>query len=285
MPEMRDALATLNKWYQAGYINPEWITMDSNALIDEWVNGNTVYYQFANLGTKIQQPFDPGSIFEQQLAKNPQAKLNWIPFPKSKIDIKPALVTNEGVLYSPVAFGKHLEKDPDKLHAAMSAIDKILNDKDLVMLFGYGIQGKTYDIVDGLPVVKKEYNNNDARTKEGFGWSVPGGVNWDIQKSLSQPYYIDNLKKYAEDASGFYSKANNEWDYSRVNGPLLSPSGENLDTKGKTKFEEYNRMFAEVVIGTKTLGDFDKFIEQYKKEIGNDMTEAANRLYLKQWLK
>ena len=91
MPEMRDALATLNKWYKAGYINPEWITMDSNSLINEWVNGNTVYYQFAYLGAKIQQPFDPGSIFEQQLAKIPQAKLDWIPFPKTKDSIKPAL--------------------------------------------------------------------------------------------------------------------------------------------------------------------------------------------------
>ena len=107
----------------------------------------------------------------------------------------------------------------------------------------------------------------------------------DIRKSLSPQYDLDNLKKYAEDANGLYSKANNEWAFSRVNGPLLSLSGENLDTKGKAKFEEYNRMFAEVVIGTKTLADFDKFIEQYKKEIGNDMTEAANRLYLKQWLK
>lgn len=73
--------------------------------------------------------------------------------------------------------------------------------------------------------------------------------------------------------------------FSRVSGSLTSPSGENLDTKGQGKYEEWRRMFAEVVIGTKALADFDNFIEQWKKEWGNEATEAANRLYLKQWLK
>lgn len=283
MPEMREALTTLSKWYKAGYINPEWVTMDTSALNNEWINGNTLYYQFAPLNISIQAPFSPGSIFERLTTKNPQAKLDWIAIPTVKEGIKPALINYEGILNQPLSFGKHLEKDPDKLHAIMSAIDKLKNDKDLIMLQSFGILGKTYDMVNGIPMYKKEFSNADAQVKEGIAWGILGGNNWETQKSYTDPQFISNLKKYAEDASGLYSKANNEWAYNRVNGPLLSPSGENLDAKGKTKYEEWNQIFAEVIIGSKTLDDFDKFIEKYKKEVGNDMTEAANRLYLKQW--
>ncbi|KRF18427.1 hypothetical protein [Paenibacillus sp. Soil787] len=286
MPEMREALATLNKWYKAGYINPEWITMDNNTVNNEWINGNTIYYQFLGLNIKIQDlPEGDASMNGRQLVKNPQAKLDYVPFPKAKDNIKPALITYEGIVNQALAFGKQLEKDPDKLHAVMKAVNALKTDPELYKLLSTGIEGKTYDMVDGVPSVKKEFNNADAQTKEGFNWGIPGGTNWDIQKSLSAKFYIDNLKKYVEDASGLYSKENNEWAFNKVNGPLISPSGENLDTKGTAKLEEYKRMFAEVVIGTKSLEDFDKFIEQYKKEVGIDMTEAANRLYLKQWLK
>ena len=64
---------------------------------------------------------------------------------------------------------------------------------------------------------------------------------------------------------------------------LKTPSGEDLTPKVNAKMAEFKGMFASVIIGSKSFEDFDKYIEQYKKEIGNDMTEAANRLYLKQW--
>ncbi|WP_054023588.1 hypothetical protein [Bacillus sp. FJAT-28004] len=284
IPEMRDALELLSSWYKAGYINPEWITMDVAALNNEWINGNTVSFQYTKLDNVITAPYTPGSMFDQLAAKNPKVKIQWAPYPNWKDGVKPALNAYELVGKQGVSFSKELEKDPDKLHAVMGVVDKLFNDEEIYMLKNFGIQGKTYDIVDGIPVIKKELNNADGNVKEGFGWffaSGSPGVNWDLVKTTKNKTYLDNLEKHAEDPAGYYSQANNDWAISRVNGPLTSPSGENLDVKGKTKYEEWHRMFAEVIIGSKSLADFDKFIEQWKKEWGNEATEAANRLYLK----
>ena len=163
MPEMREALVTANKWYKAGYINPEFVTMDNAALNNEFINGNTVVFQYAALNNKIAPPFDPGSPWEQTVAKNAQAKFEWISFPKAKPNAKPALNSYELILAQPMIFGKQLEKDPDKLHAVMGAMDKLRTDTDLQMMVRYGTLGKTYDMVDGVPVIKKEMNNADAQ--------------------------------------------------------------------------------------------------------------------------
>lgn len=287
LPGMRDALATLSRWYKAGYINPEWVTMETAAYNNEFTNGNTLYWEFANSSTIIKPPYAPGSLPDQLAAKNPKASFDWMPYPVSNPSVKPAISTNEAILNAPVNFGKHLEKDRDKLHAAMQVVDKLTSDKELWMMRQFGIEGKTYDMVDGIPVVKKELNNDDGRTREGFGWFYGGrpGVNWELERTIKQPAYLEHLKVNIQNPDGIYGKNKNDWVFNHVNGPLTTPSGENLDAKGKTKLEEWYRTFAEVVTGRQTLEDFDKFIASYKKEVGDDMTEAANRLYLKQWQK
>ncbi|MDF2924635.1 MAG: ABC-type sugar transport system periplasmic component-like protein [Paenibacillaceae bacterium] len=285
LPEMREALSMLQGWYKAGYINPEWVTMDSTAMNNEWLNGNTPYTAFAALSNRTEPPYAAGSQQEQIVAKEPQAVFAYAPFPVWKDGVKPAVEVYEGVIDQPMGFGKHLEKDKEKLYAVMDVMDKLYADEELFLLRSYGIEGKHYDLVDGIPTVRKEYGNTDAKNKEGFGWYFLGrpGIDWEMTKKYKEPYYLDNLKKYAEDASGLYSKSKVAWTFNRVNGALTSPSNENLDVRGKTKKEEWGRVFAEVVIGKRSLEDFDKFIAEWKKEVGNEQTEAANRLYLKQW--
>ena len=68
-------------------------------------------------------------------------------------------------------------------------------------------------------------------------------------------------------------------------GSLISASGEDLVVKGKTKYDQWATMFTEIVIGRKTLEDYDKFIAEWKKEVGDEMTEVANKTYLKDWKK
>jgi|GEM_PF-3845415 len=285
MPEMRDALALLADWYKAGYINPEWITMDNAAVNNDWINGNSALMQWVNLGNAISAPFSPGSIFESLSLGNPNAKMAWAPFPVWKPEVLPAVPTYEGITNYGVSFGKHLEQDREKLYAAMKVADQLASDKDTWMMLTYGIDGQTYDMVDGLPVIRKEVNSNEGRVKEGFGWyflAIPGR-NWAVNETTKTQVYKEQFGKYAQNDDGIYSRKNTDWAFNHVNGVLTSPSGENLDVKGKAKSEEWGTVFASVIIGNKSLEDFDNFIAAWKKEVGDEMTEAANRLYLEQW--
>jgi putative aldouronate transport system substrate-binding protein len=287
MPEMREALALLQNWYKAGYINPEFFTMDNQALNNEAIKGNMIYTQFSSMGTKIEGPFDPGSRQEQTLAKDPNTKWDWAPFPVAKQGVKPAVNVYEGVMEQPQCYGKHLDTDRDKLHAVMGVMDKLGSDAEVLKLVRYGISGVHYDIVNGVPTYKKEFTTTDAQKKEGINWFYFGnsGTNWDVEKQFVAPIYTENIKNRVQDSKGIYSKTNIEYTWNRVNGPLTSPSGEDLTVKGKAKNDEWMGVLAQVVTGKMTISDFDKFIETWKKEVGDEQTEAANRLYLKQWQK
>lgn len=287
MPEMRDALTLLQKWYKSGYINPEFFTMDNQALTNEAIKGNMIYSQFSSMATKVVGPFSPGSKQEQILAKEPNAKWDWVPFPVVRTGVKPVVSVYEGLMDQPQCYGKQLDTDRDKLHAVMGVCDKLNNDMEINKLIKSGILGVHYDLVDGIPTTRKEFATADAQKKSGINWFYFGnmGANWSLEQQSSPTTTVENIKNLVQDSKGIYSKNNIDLTFDRVNGTLTSTSGEDLSVKGKPKYDEWMGVLAQVVVGKMTIADFDEFIETWKKEVGNEQTEAANRLFLKQWLK
>lgn len=289
MPEMRNALAQLQKWYKDGYINPEWVTMDSPGYSNDFYNGNSIFMQVQSpLANVLKPPYIPGSAPDLAAAKIPNIKMDWGPYPALKQGDKPIYIAGDllnGMYF--VAFGSQLEKDRDKLHAAMDVINRSMS-KDMYTLRSYGVEGKTFDYVDGVPVVKKELNNDDAKVREGFGWLgaiAQVGADWDYTKQLTSKPVKEQLATLIDDPNGHYGKNNLTVTVTAPPGPITSPSGEDLTIKGKALFDQWLSLYTQVIIGKKTLEDYDAFIDQWKKQVGNDLTEAVNRLYLKDWKK
>ncbi|WP_282936137.1 extracellular solute-binding protein [Paenibacillus sp. RC67] len=288
MPGMRDALVQLNKWYKAGYINPEYYTMYQNttAPVNEFVNGNSIFFQYYNTTNQIRPPFDEGSIGDKLLANFPNAKIDWIPFPTLGDGSKP-LVANASMFSNITFFSKALEKDRDKLHAIMTAWDKIFSDPELYTLVKYGLKDKHYTMVNGAIVTKKEFGTNDAKAKEGFGWPFNGQFDPtdEVNKATLAPYIQDNRQKLISDKDGLYGSNHVDYlatnDKPTVEGPILSESGENLDIKNQTYLTQWNTMYTAVIVGQKTIEDFDKFIADWKKQMGDELVKNANRLYNK----
>lgn len=287
MTEMREALAQLQQWYKEGYINPEWVTMDSNTYNNEFYNGNTLFMQVASTtGNVVKPPYIPGSPPDLAAAKIPGIQLEWGPYPTLGQGEKPIYVASDllnGTNF--LAFGSHLEADRDKLHAAMEVVNQTLS-KDMIILRNYGIEGKTFDYVDGVPVIKAELNNDDAKQKEGFGWMgalSQLGNDWDLAKEFMPKAVKDQLATLIEDPNGIYGANNLAVTVTTPPGPITSPSGEDLNVMNKAMFDQWMTLYTQIIAGKKSLEDYDAFVVQWKKQGGDDMTEAVNRLYLKDW--
>jgi ABC-type glycerol-3-phosphate transport system substrate-binding protein len=285
--EMRTALALLQKWYKSGFINPEFYTMDATSLINDFINNGMIFRQFEAMSTIINPPYtaQPNSVFAQTTAKNPNAKFDFVSYPVLQAGQKGIAHVWEPVQDQPICFGRHLENKRDKLRAAMNMIDKLYNDKELVYLRYYGIEGKHYDMVDGVPVRRVEFSTVDAMKNAGIVWANGAvfGKKWEIEKTFMPKVYTEYIKTLVDNPKGIYSDNNIVRTFNRVNGPLVSSSGEQLDPLGRNKVTQWDSMFVGVVTGTKTLEDYDKFIVEWKNEILDKQTEAANRLYLDQW--
>jgi putative aldouronate transport system substrate-binding protein len=288
MPGMRDALVQLNKWYKAGFINPEYYTMyqNSTANVNEFVNGNAIFYQYFNTNLQMKPPYDEGTIGAKLLANNPNAKIDWAPFPTLGDGSKP-LVANSALFFQITFFGKQLEKDRDKLHAIMTTWDKIFSDPELFTLVRYGIKDKDYTVVNGAIVTKQEFSTNDAKAKEGFGWPFDSQFDTtdEVNKVVLPPYVQENRQKLLFDDNGLYSKKNvnylSQTDVPSVIGTISSEKDENMAVKNQSFVTQWNTMFTSVIIGAKTIDDFDKFIADWKKSVGDEMVANANRLYNK----
>ena len=66
-----------------------------------------------------------------------------------------------------------------------------------------------------------------------------------------------------------------------VTGPLVSKTGDKLDIVNQPYLTQWNTMYTAVIIGQKSIKDFDTFIEEWKKQVGNEMVDLANTTYVK----
>lgn len=288
MPEMKEALQKIQEWYQAGYINPEWFTMDSQALENEFVNGNMLYQQFYNTSNNIKAPYTDDSVQGKVLAKNPNATFDWLAFPTLGDGSKPLL--HNGEIFGSIItyFGGSLSADKDKLHTAMTVMDELFNDKDLYTLSHYGIEGETYDLVNNVPVIKPEFSTTDSRGAKGFGWPMAAAIldpSAEIVSATSADYVKENRDILINDPDGIYGK--NTVDYamnSRVTGTLISDAGEDLSIRNQTYTSQWPTIFTAAIIGQKSWEEYDSFIAEWKEQIGDEMTKVANDKYLSQWI-
>ncbi|UKS29483.1 extracellular solute-binding protein [Paenibacillus sp. HWE-109] len=288
MPGMRDALIQLNKWYEEGYINPEYYAMYQNSTIPikEFVKENALFYQYYNTILQINPPYDEGSIGAMLMLNFPNAKLDWVPLPTLGDGSKPVF-SNAPMFSNLTFFSKSLEKDRDKLHAIMSAWDKIFSDPKLYTLVKYGLKDTHYSIINGAIVAKQEFSTNDAKAMEGFGWVFNSTFDPtdEVNKVVLPPFVQENRQKLIYDDNGIYSRKNIDYlvtaDKPSIEGPITSESGERLDVMKYLFMTEWDTMFTSVIVGAKKIEDFDSFIADWKQQNGDELVRNANRLYNK----
>ena len=288
-PKVKDALAIAQRWFKAGYINPEYLTMDNTTYTNEFANGNMPFmYMSTGIGNQLNVPYSVGSPMDRAAKKDPGARFVFAPQPTAIKGVKAAMTTFPAFMSQALVFGRHLDKDRDKLYAAMKVVNKLATNQEIYELSQYGIEGKHFTMVSGVPQMKQEFASTDANIKAGIGWQISlaaGGLNNEFYYKYIDPRVTTNIKNNIKAPIGVYSNRTTNYAYDKVTGPLLTDSGEDLAIRGKVKQDEFMRMFNQVIVGEKTPDDYMKFIAEWKKEIGNEMTTVANKLYLQQWLK
>ncbi len=184
-PEYKEGLTLLRDWYKKGLVDPEFITTDSNALSSKWANGKlgcypTYYYLLV----------EGGNEYEALKAIDPDAEIALGPIPTGPKGQNGYYKQYPPAVTSSVTFGKHLEKDQEKLKTAVSLINTMMSDSELYGKLKYGEEGKhwkrdsktnaanqigNYTLAQnrgevgnnifegffGIPSIQNQYNRND----------------------------------------------------------------------------------------------------------------------------
>ena len=259
----REYLTYMNRWYTEGLLDKEYIVTDGDALNTK-ITGERGFSYWgilsANLGT-YQSAFNK---------TNPEAKLAGAPYPKA----------DDGYQYRPVAsyIGgsgtaittacKHVEEAAKWLNFAYTE-----QGHNLII---FGVEGESYEWVDGYPKFKDVVTNNPdgltfAQALSRFSCGSFSGAYVKDQRQFEQAVLTYDEQRQAFEAmqSGNVSDA-----------IFLPPI-----TRTKEESERYNEIMGEVDTYVKEM--FDKFImgsisldefDSFKAKVENLGIEEARQL-------
>lgn len=258
----KDYLTTVSKWYAEGLIDKDIATLDSTTFDSKVVGGKTGAF----IGTG-------GSIgtYKPMLAEvDPNAKLLAVQEPVLNRGETPEFGICDN-RYSGL-MSSAITADCDNIELAAKFLDFFYSDEGR-MLANFGIEGVTYNMVDGYPklsdmVVKSEdiQNAMDEYSNSEF--------------SIVDPRYYEQRMIYPEQkyAIGLWGKTN----AAAHKLPVLLPTQEESDelTKYTTDIETYvEEMYIKFMIGTESLDNYDAYLA-HLDELGMQKTlEIYNTVY------
>jgi len=191
MDNMRDMLRLVNKWYKAGYMDPEFVTQDWAGLREKWNNGK-IGMIFMSTWYRL---YPTGENWEQPLAVNPKAEIGMVPPVKGPSGSYGYF--GWGKPTGAFSFGKHLEKDLPKLQKNLQIIDQLMTSSEAYIATNWGELGKhwTKNAKSAAYEYLTPYNEPSKRGPIGV-WFWGKFYSWATQ-AQSWGNQTDELTKYA----------------------------------------------------------------------------------------
>ncbi len=271
LPEMKDALIRLNKWYKDGIIDPEFITGENKgqywANSPGFINGilgftaNGMYYHISDTKANSEKPSSFYSQFKQLQGEDAT-------YTPGKPLVGP--FGHQGAEYwgtfsgGGVVFGRNVGTDTEKQAKILNIFETLNSDFDEYIFANYGREGIEWEMRDGL------YCNlvEDVQERRGLGIAnclMLATVNLEFGDRTSAPEQREYAKKHAQHVK----------DYQRVVWGGL-PSDVMYKAIVTQKIEEN---YYEFIAGTRSLDEWDAFVAELNAAGLETLTKEANEWY------
>ena len=192
---------------------------------------------------------------------------------------KPCQYVWHPFLHQLTVFGKHLDKNREKLYKVKAAIDLLAMNREVSYLAGFGIEGEHYIIPEGEEVPQAIPPVTDMSVaaiaeKYGFGsyWQMPVSSSLPLLKATQAMYekYV-----FAEDA--IYSQDKIDYFFPVVTDRVTDENGENVQVQTRTPWFD---MVVAIMVGTEPIEYYDEWLEYYYDSGGREWEDHATKLYL-----
>ncbi|MDG0814566.1 extracellular solute-binding protein [Cohnella rhizosphaerae] len=269
-PEAKAALAQLAEWHKAGYIEPEFVT--GKDLGAKFNSGKFAYLDNA-LATATSED-DPSSLINAIHQVDPAGKIDFAELPTGPNGQSGGWAWGSaGNIW---AFGKQLEKEPEKMQRILQIMDTIQNDEETWLALAWGEQGVHYDYVDPAVGAASGLNRIGVYTdmaklqEAGIADPTNGATFW-----ASQGNFELVEKYYNKDVLNIYKTGNKPMVDLFGKADLLPSSGKYWPDLIKLKTEAY----VKIIMGQEPLSYFDAFVKEWNAKGGSQLEEEANALY------
>ncbi|NOU95782.1 extracellular solute-binding protein [Paenibacillus sp. LMG 31456] len=253
----KDYLTQLNAWYKEGLIDPDFATQDAKSL-DAKITNNTAGALTAAVGGGI------GKYLNAMQSKDPKYDLVGAPYPVLRKGDEPKFI-NKPYEYRG---GGSAGITPSNKHAAETAkwLDTFYSNEGH-MLKSFGVEGQTYNMVNGYPKYSELITNNPDKLSIGEAMSKYLRVAQPSPGLVGDDRYADQYfaLKQQKEASAIFSKHQKNADAILL--PRISQSPEEAGELSSIMAEintYQSEMFLKFVMGAEPLSQFDKYKNQLK---------------------
>ena len=284
LPEMKQALSLLHRWYKDGLIDPSFITGENkgqywahtvafwNGKIGFSVPG-TYYHVNPSFDSNVSRDSGSGNWKNfRELQGNPASYEPGMPIIGP--DGHSGTIKWDVISGSAVGFGKDVLLDKRKMIKWLQMIEKLNTDEQYFRLANFGIEHEMWEIspATGLPTMKNAYQYNKGVIAAG-----PSGTAFQI--SNFEMFRRNTMSEDMLEFASTYAMLDNY--YTNAVWALL-PS----DSKYKAELDQaVNKTFIQFITGQKSLDEWDSFVEELYVRYGlTELTEEAN-LWFEQYKK
>ncbi|MBO9607319.1 MAG: hypothetical protein J7639_15260 [Paenibacillaceae bacterium] len=267
LPEYKDALKLIAKWYKAGYIDPEFITDDRTKQRNKWSEGK--FGVLADNAFWMDSVRGESGVLTMVEAKNPKAEFDFMspfkgPTGKSGSFIDFPAVRGDASIY----FGK---KASDQVVAKMMEIKEALaSDWELYKRMYYGVEGTDYTTEASGRIAVSPKLNAETITKEGIAHTF-----------ALMPITMDWMSKTMSERDKQFHKMSIEQPRT-YNGRDFAVSGTNksLNTKGADMMKVVDEFYFNAITGKVDIdATWDKYVDSVNKAGLSDILAEFTKMY------
>ncbi|WP_203289096.1 MULTISPECIES: extracellular solute-binding protein [Metabacillus] len=274
-PEIKDALSALNKMYKEGQIDPEFGVKDGSKVSEDLAAGK--------IGIQYGKTWNPA--FPLNTSHEADGAM-WKPYPIVSADSEPARPQQSNVAFGYYAVSKDA-KNPEALIKLLNLYAETVwgpnsektkdfryDKKNQISTFDYG----PVTVEPPLWTIENHLDLKDAIVQKD-----PSNLKWISKDSYeAQMKYLEgDDSQWAEyminSPEGAYSVINKyiEEDLYLVNEFTGAPT-KTMGKKLTTLENMWKEMALNVIMGKQSPEDFDKFVKDWEKLGGSDMTKEVN---------
>ncbi|CAM3900613.1 extracellular solute-binding protein [Lederbergia lenta] len=248
-PEYKEFLTLMNKWYEEGLIDKEYVATDDN-LKDAKVTNDQLGALMGYTGSSIMR------YMQLKEGENPDFKLTGAQYPVFKKGEVPAFNLGENN-YNGV--GAAITTSNKNIEETVKWMDYKYGEEGF-KLFNFGIEGESYEMIDGYPTYTEIVTDNpDGKSmSEGLAMYVPAGWSGPFIQAKEYAEQYTSMPEQQE-AIEAWKKGSNE----RIM-PMVSPTQEEsseyasiMNDIGTYKSEMINKF----IMGEEPLSKFDDFVK------------------------
>ena len=267
----RDFLRVFNKMYTDGIIDPETFTQDSETAQSKFFRGESLVIE-----ANYQQLAD---MIGNNKVQVEEAELYMIippGGPAGQLQIESARIES-GIMITQNALDELGEEEFIKM---LRFVDWLWYSPEGQMLSLWGVEGETYDLVDGKPVLHEDifYNgmNPGAPKQLNVDYGFGGGV-FAIGGSVDLRF-----SKFTEGETDYNERVYANKTPRRLEPPIMSNEleGEELNLI-QTPLMDYVKTSAlEFITGNKDIeADWDEYVAQCESKRSSDYVKLVNEIY------